>query len=325
MHPKHLALLKQNTIIILLFFIGTIQTSFGQLHWQKVDSLFAPLPASVHVYKTNEKLNGEPFVAYYVSAKLKDKKIQFTTQVSNGNPYTPDQFYQLEKEPLLIVNCSFFSYETGQNLSAVIRNGKQVAYNVPALKGMGPDSMLYYYPTRSALGIDRKRNADVAWIFSSTMYRRPYAFQKAPVIAKGPDPDPSILDLNDIDWKWWEMRTAVGGGPTLMHDGKVWITSGEEQMFVNEENEKHPRTAMGYTRDDRLIILVIQGRTPGIANGATLKEEAEILRTLDCYEALNLSGGGSSCMLINGKETIKPSEKTGQVAVPAVFMIRTSD
>jgi exopolysaccharide biosynthesis protein len=38
-------------------------------------------------------------------------------------------------------------------------------------------------------------------------------------------------------------------------------------------------------------------------------------------EALNLDGGGSSCMLVYGKETIKPSDKK-QRAVPAVFMIR---
>lgn len=314
-------MIRRLFVVVLFFVPATV--SFAQLHWQNVDSLFAPLPSSMHVYRTSEPLNGEPFIAYYVSVKLKDKNLQFTTEVSNGNPYTPDQFYQLQKEPLLIVNCSFFALESGLNLSSVIKNGKQVAYNVPSLKGMGPDSMYYYYPTRSAIGINRKRHADVAWIFSSTLYRRPYAFQKAPAIAKGKDPDPSILDLNNIDWKWWEMRTAVGGGPTLIHDGKIWITSGEEQMFVNEENEKHPRTAMGYTKDDRLIILVIQGRFPGEAAGASLKEEAEVLRNLDCYEALNLSGGGSSCMLINGKETIKPSEKTGQVAVPAIFLIKT--
>jgi len=37
---------------------------------------------------------------------------------------------------------------------------------------------------------------------------------------------------------------------------------------------------------------------------------------------LNLDGGGSSCMLVNGKETIKPSDKEGQRAAPAVFIIK---
>jgi exopolysaccharide biosynthesis protein len=81
---------------------------------------------------------------------------------------------------------------------------------------------------------------------------------------------------------------------------------------------------MGYTRDGRLIILAIQGRAPGIAAGATLEEEARILLDLGCYEALNLDGGGSSCLLVNGKETIKPSDKEGERPVPAVFMIKTN-
>jgi exopolysaccharide biosynthesis protein len=79
---------------------------------------------------------------------------------------------------------------------------------------------------------------------------------------------------------------------------------------------------MGYTTDGRLIILVIEGRFPGIAEGATLEQEAKLLLSLGCYEALNLDGGGSSCMLVNGKETIKPSDKEGQRPVPGVFMIR---
>jgi exopolysaccharide biosynthesis protein len=86
-------------------------------------------------------------------------------------------------------------------------------------------------------------------------------------------------------------------------------------------DDRHPRTAMGYTKDNKLIILVVQGRFPGIAEGASLNHLANILLTLGCVEALNLDGGGSSCMLINGKETITPSDKTGQRAVPAVFVI----
>ncbi len=92
-------------------------------------------------------------------------------------------------------------------------------------------------------------------------------------------------------------------------------------MFVGGEKDKHPRTAMGYTQSGKLIILVIQGRFPGKAEGATLQQEAQVLLDLGCYEALNLDGGGSSCMLVNGKETIKPSDASGQRPVPAVFMI----
>ncbi len=40
--------------------------------------------------------------------------------------------------------------------------------------------------------------------------------------------------------------------------------------------------------------------------GLTLQEVANRLLEIGCSEAINLDGGGSSCMLINGKETIKP-------------------
>ena len=305
------------------FLLGIILplTSFSQLHWHKVDSLYAPLPSSVHIYKTTDSLNGRPFIAYYASAKLKDKKLLFATQVGNGYRYTPQQYYEQEVKPLLIVNAGFLSYETNQNISVVVKKGKMVSYNIKSLIGSGADSLLYYYPTRSAIGIAHNRKADVAWIFTDSSRHWPYAFEWRPVIAKGQEANPSIFDLNDINWKWWKMRTAVGGGPTLIHDGSIWITNKEEQIRYNE-NESGPATAMGYTSDERLIMLVIQGRSPGIAEGATLQEEAKILKDLSCYEALNLDGGGSSCMLVNGKETIMPSDKQGQRPVAAVFMIK---
>jgi exopolysaccharide biosynthesis protein len=84
----------------------------------------------------------------------------------------------------------------------------------------------------------------------------------------------------------------------------------------------HPRTAMGYTKDNHLIILVVEGRNTGVAEGASLVHLAEILQSIGCVEALNLDGGGSSCLLINGKETIKPSDKEGERAVPGVFIVK---
>jgi exopolysaccharide biosynthesis protein len=150
----------------------------------------------------------------------------------------------------------------------------------------------------------------------------PYAFEEMPVIAKGRDSLPSIFNLEDINWKWWKMRTAVGGGPVLIHDGKIHITNREEQLFPNSAGDYQPRTAMGYTREGQLIILAVQGRTPGKAAGATLQQEARIMLGLGCYEALNLDGGGSTCLLVNGKETIRPSDPGGERPLPTVFLIK---
>ena len=109
--------------------------------------------------------------------------------------------------------------------------GRLVSRSLSSLHGTGRDSALFYYPTRGAIGIDRRRRADVAWTFTDTSRIWPYAFEDRPVVAKGRDSLPSIYSFEDINWKWWKMRTAVGGGPVLIHDGKVHITNREEQLF----------------------------------------------------------------------------------------------
>ena len=311
-------------LIFLTFLLFLTKYSVAQLKWNNVSKEFGYLPKSIKVFKTTDSLNGRPFIAYYIEANLKDRNIEFTTQVGYGKRNTPSDYYSRENSPHIVVNGTFFSFETNQNLNLIIKNGRLEAYNTPALKSKNSDS--FYYPTRSAIGISKKRKADVAWLFTDTTERWPYAFQIDPIVAKGKTADPKFEDLNTLDyWRWWKMQTAIGGGPVLVQKGEVNITNKEEQLFVNGLNDLHPRTAMGYTKKRKLIILVIEGRFPGKAEGASLEEEAKILKDLKCVEALNLDGGGSSCMLINGKETIKPSDKTGQRPVPGVFIIRSKE
>ena len=306
-------------LVSLLF---TALSASAQLKWTIApDSLSQGLPRSVKLYYTNDTLEGKPFIGYYIEADLKDKNLVFTTQVGNGKRFTPSQYYQSESKPLVVVNGTFFSFQTNQNLNMVMRDGELKARNVVSLKGRGKDSTSYYYVTRSAIGISKKRKADVAWVFTDSATERPYAFEDSPVVAIGKSSIPKLNSLNRFDYVKWQMQTAIGGGPALIHNGEIRVTNKQEQMFVGGEKDKHPRTAMGYTQSGKLIILVIQGRFPGKAEGATLQQEARILYDLGCYEALNLDGGGSSCMLVNGKETIKPSDKEGQRPVPAVFMI----
>jgi hypothetical protein len=320
--------------IILFSFRGTAVQA--QLKWINADSLFAPLPNNFHVYKTTDSLDGKPFVAYYAEAKLKDRQLDFTTDTTYKRRLTPQQFFEKNNKPLLVVNGTFFSFTTNQNLNVVIKDGEMVSYNVHTIAGKGKDTLTYFHPIRSAIGISKKRNADIAWLYADTGHRRfPVAFETDPILLHNEFKRLSVYELSPqlhhlpkmekhygvIDH--WKMKTAIGGGPVLVQDGKIKITNNEEMMFTGKAiDDKHPRTCMGYTKDGRLIVMVIQGRFPGIAEGASLIQQAQLLIDLDCVEALNLDGGGSSCMLINGKETIKPSDKEGERAVPAVFIIK---
>lgn len=299
----------------------------AQLKWQNVDTAFGPLPANMHVFTTSDSIDGKPNVAYYVEVLLKEPSVHFTTATGNGKRYTPLQYYRLVDSPLLVVNGTFFNFDKNQNLNLVMKEGRQVAYNMPVQPLRGKDTGSYYYLIRSAIGIDKKRNADVAFTYTDTANRWPYALLQYPAVIKGSNPDPSWKDirkeLTGVNRKKlkWKMQTAIGGGPSLLRQGQIAITNKEERMFVGGEADRHPRTAMGYTQNGGLIILVIQGRFPKLAEGATLQQEAQILKDLNCWEALNLDGGGSSCLLINGKETIRPSDKEGERPVPGVFIV----
>lgn len=292
----------------------------AQISWVNVDSLYQPLPASVHVYKTTDLLDGKPNIAYYVVADLKDRKLLFDTDTTLQRRLTPAGFYEKNNQPLVVVNTTFFSFATNQNLNLVVRKGRLLGYNIHSIPGRGKDTLTYRHVFGSALGISKNRKADIAWVYTDSAKRNAYASQH-PV---SPYKDSSVITLPSPGFKKWKMQAATGGGPVLIQNGEIKITNNEELKFAgNAINDKHPRTAMGYTGDDKLVILVVQGRFPGQAEGADLNQLAQLLKDLGCYEALNLDGGGSSCLLINGKETIRPSDASGQRQVPAVFMIKS--
>jgi exopolysaccharide biosynthesis protein len=335
---KQQLLFKMNLkkiVIGVVVFIGTAPFCLAQLTWVNVDSLYAPLPPSVHVYKTTDSIDGKANIAFYVIADLKDRKLNFTTDTTHQRRLTPQQFHIKNNQPLVVVNGTFFDFASNKNLNVVVKDGKMVSYNIHTIAGRGKDTLTYFHPLRSALGITKKRRADIAWLYADTGKRKyPVAFQRDPILIQDSvkwisvyhySPHMRHLPKNE-KWYWvdnvWKVRTAIGGGPVLIHKNQIRITNNEERMFMGKAiDDRHPRTAMGYTRDQKLIILVVQGRFPGVAEGASLNHLAEMLLNLGCTEALNLDGGGSSCMLINGKETIQPSDKTGQRAVPAVFVI----
>ena len=305
---------------LFIIFITVSNLLSAQLNWVKVDSLFGPLPASMHIYKTTDLLDGKPNIAYYVIADLKDKHLIFDVDTTFKRRLKPSEFYERNSKALLVVNTTFFSFATNQNLNVVIDEGKMVGYNIHSIPGRGKDTFTFRHTYGSAIGISFKRKADVAWLYSDSASKRPIALQM---------PVAPIKDSNNyfrpVEKKnEWKMETAVGGGPVLVQNGEIKIANNEELKFAGKAiDDKHPRTAMGYTKDNKLIILVIEGRNAGNAEGASLTQEARMLKEIGCIEALNLDGGGSSCMLVNGKATIKVSDPTGQRPVPAVFLIRS--
>jgi hypothetical protein len=95
------------------------------------------------------------------------------------------------------------------------------------------------------------------------------------------------------------VRTAIGGGPVLVHDGKA------QPGRVNKSLERHPRSAIGW--NEKFIFLVeVDGRQGGLSIGMTLPELAAYLVKEGCEEAMNLDGGGSAEVWVNGQIASSP-------------------
>ncbi|WP_207433857.1 phosphodiester glycosidase family protein [Sabulibacter ruber] len=297
---------------------------FAQVKWSPSPQYQQGLPASVKVFTTADSLDGKPFKAYYLEADLKDPKLEILTRVGNGKRYTPQQYYAQESGNVLaVVNTTFFSFADNSNLNLVINDGKVLApqASVRRKNPKGTDT-LTFYPTTGAIGFFRNRTADVAWAYNVGKKKKTVELA-APYdsdLNGQPAPEPSKRTVKEI--KRWKPQTAVGGGPVLVQNGKVRITAEEEMRGGASFRGPHPRTVMGYTPDNKLIILMVEGRNKGIAEGASLDQLAKLMVDLGCQEALNLDGGGSSALYVKGKDTIKPSDKEGQRPVPAVLVLK---
>jgi exopolysaccharide biosynthesis protein len=112
-----------------------------------------------------------------------------------------------------------------------------------------------------------------------------------------------------FDNDYGDVLHALSGGPRLVKDGKVCVTAAEEKFRNDVAVGRAPRTAIGITGNRELLLLAVDGRRPSHSIGLTLPELAQWMIDLGATEAMNLDGGGSTTLVINGKVEI-PSTGT---------------
>ncbi len=114
--------------------------------------------------------------------------------------------------------------------------------------------------------------------------------------------DIAKLKLGDyvhISWKttpndWQDVVYAVSGGPTLIKNGQIYLDVADERFRGNWTGAGiRARTAVGVTNDNHLLLLTVEGPH-------TLWDVAKFLQQMGAVEAMNLDGGGSTTMVVNG-------------------------
>ena len=108
----------------------------------------------------------------------------------------------------------------------------------------------------------------------------------------------SVEQGDPDDPQWVSARTEpsiIGSGPMMLQDGqRIDMGTG---AFVTL---RHPRTAIG-TSGNKVYLVTVDGRSKGNSLGVNLNELANILKWLGAENALNLDGGGSTTMYIEGQ------------------------
>lgn len=280
---------------------------------------FGTLPDYIQVFRSKEgvKMKGQnvkAFIAVVDATKASFSVWGLNDPLLTGSPMplkTPTEVYNACNAPYIVINGGFFYTDSGTQYAAsvAVNDGTFLS---PNINYASEDWVSIYYPTRAAFIEHSNGTYEAAWTYwvdsdNHFVYQEPAQNSWA----SSPLAQPSATFPSE--GTPFEAKNAIGGGPVLIKNGKI-VNTYVEELFNGEGSgilvdTRHPRTAIGITADKKLVLFVCEGRqaTEGI-DGFTTQEVAQILLSYGCVDAINLDGGGSSCMLVNGLETIIPSD-----------------
>jgi exopolysaccharide biosynthesis protein len=122
--------------------------------------------------------------------------------------------------------------------------------------------------------------------------------------------------------KSWELaQDIVGGAGLLIRDGRDVEDWGIEQFNQGFTENRHPRTMIGTTADGTIWLVTVDGRQPDASVGMSLAELRTFAHRLGLVNALNLDGGGSTTMWVQGAVVNKPSDAAGARKVSDALLV----
>ncbi len=122
--------------------------------------------------------------------------------------------------------------------------------------------------------------------------------------------------------EWKGVKHIISGGPYLVKDGEVYVDMTAQKL--GSIGGRNPRSAIGYTADNNLILVAVDGRE-GSSIGMTLMELANFMKASGCIGAINLDGGGSTVMYVDGQVVNKPQMRGGIPLSNAIILARTAE
>ena len=137
----------------------------------------------------------------------------------------------------------------------------------------------------------------------------------------------SLLEKKDVELSiktnpnWEGVRHIISGGPYLVKNGEVFVDMTAQKLQAI--GGRNPRSAIGYTKENNFIFVAVDGRE-GSSIGMTLMELANFMQSIGCVGAINLDGGGSTVMYVNGKVVNNPQQTGGIPLSNAIILSKNN-
>lgn len=120
---------------------------------------------------------------------------------------------------------------------------------------------------------------------------------------------------------WARARHAVSGAGLLVVDGRDVSDWTDEALSAGFDTTRHPRTLIGLDDDNAIWLVTVDGRQPALSLGMSFAELQALARRLGLRSALNLDGGGSTTMVVQGYIVNHPSDETGPRKVSDAILV----
>ena len=288
--------------------------------WKLATSFMANFPSGIQVFS---------FDSIYAGKKVKSFCLAYDSRLTtleckpilSATVKTPSAF--MAAEPGVTYACINGGYfGSGQSFSLVKYNNTVSSPNIRVVNRAFNSVSTAYYPTRAAFGFSATGVPSVAWIYNvgatnTNIYS--YPSPSANMLNAAPQPQPT--ETFPTGGTIWETTTAIGGSPVLIKNNSIQITDAQELIDINNTTSR-PRSAIGYTANGVVLIFAIEGDNLPDYPGINLAELALFVKSFNCAEAINLDGGGSTSLVINGALTVRPGDNAVERPVLSALLIK---
>lgn len=280
------------------------QPAAVELVWEKQDYAGAE---GVEIYKTTSQLNGRNFNAWYAVADPSKVDFRVMYPETKGSKKTVQAQAEAADGCLALINGAIYG---NYNIGVIFTEGQMTQEWHGEIEGCywATNNQLYQL-TRPIIGVDQSGKAGAYWVGVPQQGTFHY-YDRPQANVVGQAKYGKVSATSPVDAVDWNPYYAISCGPMVLYDGKVSADNtmvDDTHYYTNYEcwdesgvYSAHPdRSAVGVTADGKIVLFICDGRIDA-SQGAYMKELGPIMKSLGCVHAMNLDGGGSTGMWVNG-------------------------